>query len=274
MPKFDPTEETHEDRARATAEGGSPKKFSEEIQKAIQRDDREQVQKQTKALAPKGKNEKTGVEYLSGRIFEPRCHVCQHPHRDWIEMMLIKGASYKGLQERVPPLQGYDKLDRRGISNHHQKHMDLEDAAIRAILEREATLVSQDYEEGVEDAVTKRGVLEVMLRKGYEDLLSGITTVEPRDLIQLAKVLGEMDTHAGQVGLDEARAQVQIFIQAIKNVCDLDTQGEIAREVKRLRSRENIDVKFEEIMSQAPVAAIEVGEPSVIEATVVEDPDS
>jgi hypothetical protein len=83
-----------------------------------------------------------------------------------------------------------------------------------------------------------------------------------------------MDTHAGQVGLDEARAQVQIFIQAIKNVCDLDTQGEIAREVKRLRSRENIDVKFEEIMSQAPVAAIEVGEPSVIEATVVEDPDS
>lgn len=283
MPKFNPeTEEveivprdqSHEDKARDNSEGKGRKKFAQDVQKAIQRDDRAQVEKVNKSLAPKGKDEITGIEYLSGRIFEPRCHVCQHPHRDWIEMMLIKGATYKGLQERVPPIQGHEKLDRRGISNHHKNHMDLQDAAIRAILEREATLVGQDYEEGVEDAVTKRGVLEVMLRRGYDDIINGVTTVEPRDLIQLAKLLGEMDTHAGQVGLDEARSQVQIFIQAIKNVCDLDTQGEIAREVKRLRSRENIDVKFEEIMSQAPVAAIEVGEPSVIEATVVEDPDS
>lgn len=274
MPRFTSDDETpHEDKARDNAYGKSPKAFSEDIAKAQQRDDRSKAQRQEHALAPRGKDEVTGIEYLSGRVFEPRCHVCQHPHRDWIEMMLIKGASYKGLQDRVPPIQGHQKLDRRGISNHHKNHMDLEDAAIRAILEREATLVSQDFAEGVEDAVTKRGVLEVMLRKGFADVTAGVTTVEPRDLIQLAKLLGEMDTHAGQVGLDEARAQVQIFIQAIKNVCDLDTQGAIAREVKRLRSREDIEVRFEDAMDDGPPRiAIEVGEPD--DVTIIEDPGS
>lgn len=275
MPSFDPTEETHEDRAIEKHGEGGRKKFSEEIGKAQQRDDRELAERRERAMAPTGKDEKTGVEYLSGRIFEPRCHVCQHPHRDWIEMMLIKGASYKGLQDRVPALQGHDKLDRRSIANHHKVHMDLQDTAIRAILEREADLQANDYKEGVEDAITKRGVLEVMLRTGFQDVIAGVTTVEPRDLIQLAKVLGDMDQHQSQVGLDEARAQVQIFIQAIKNVCDLDTQADIANEVRRLRSRENIDTKFEDIMSPPAIEStsfVEIGE--VSDAIVVQDSDS
>jgi len=95
-----------------------------------------------------------------------------------------------------------------------------------------------------------------------------------------------MDTHQSQVGLDEARAQVQIFIQAIKNVCDADTQSAIANEVKKLRSRENITTAYESIM-EPPVSIqnaadryiageIEVGEfeDAVEEAIVVEDSGS
>lgn len=274
MPRFSDDEssweESQEKKAIEDNQGQPRSKFAAEVQKAASRDDRAQVAKREKRIAPSGKDEETGIEYLQGRVFEPRCHVCQHPHRDWIEMMLIKGASYKGLQQRVPPLQGHEKLDRRSISNHHKNHMDLKDAAIRAILEREADLQSQDYKEGVEDAITKRGVLEVMLRKGFDDIVNNVTTVEARDLIQLAKVLGDMDSVAGQVGLDEARAQVQIFIQAIKNVCDLEQQGEIAEEVRRLRSRENIDTRFEDIITSPPLVQIEVGDATYVE---VENPD-
>lgn len=171
------------------------------------------------------------------RIVVANCHVCMHPYRDFIETMLVRGQSYKGISERVSPT-----VDRRSISNHYKKHMDLQDAALRAILEAEAKLQGQNFEEGVQDAVTKRGVLEVMLRKGFEDIQMGVTTVEARDLVQIAKLLGEMDSHAYQVGLDELRGQVQIFIQAIKDVCDRDMQAAIASRVKTLRGREGLDI--------------------------------
>jgi hypothetical protein len=218
------------------------------------------AEKQLKRAAPMVKAA-DGIEFTEGRIFEPRCGVCVHPYRDWIEMMLIRGSTYKGLQDRVPPNAGHKRLDRRSISNHHKNHMDLRDAALRAILEREAEIQGEDWEEGVTDAITKRGVLEIALRKGYEDILSGAVTVEPRDLIQITKVLADMDTHQHQVGLDEIRVQMQMFIQAIREVCDVETQNQIGKKVKQLRKKDGIQKQIESVMTDAPV---------VVEAVVVE----
>lgn len=196
------------------------------------------------------------------RIYEPKCKTCMHPYRDFIETMLVKGQPYKAIESRVPG------SERRSIANHYKNHMDLEDAAMRFILEKEAELQGQNYEEGVQDAITKRGVLEVMLRKGYEDIRTGVTTVEARDLIQLVKLLSEMDSHAHQAGLDEARAQVQLFIQAIKDVCGRDIQAEIAARVKVLRSREGLGSDFENSM-QPVVGELESPKVEIVEAEVV-----
>jgi hypothetical protein len=221
MPKFSEEEqdlndadEFHDRRQEVVESGQGKKKFAKAMSQIDDQEARHERSKDLTRMAPNEVDATTGIGYSQGRITEPRCHVCQHPHRDWIETMLIRGASYKGLQDRIPAPAGagYDKLDRRSISNHHKNHMDLQDAALRAILEKEAQIQGQNFEEGVEDAITKRGVLEIALRKGYEDIVTGVTTVEPRDLIQIAKVLGDMDSHQHQIGLDEARAQVQIFI--------------------------------------------------------------
>lgn len=209
----------------------------------MQREDREALQKAEMQMAPQ-------------RIFEPRCDTCQHPYRDFIETMLIKGHPYKTIADRVNP-----PVDRRSISNHYKNHMDLQDAALRSILEEEAKIQGRNFEEGVQDAITKRAVLEIALRKGYEDIVNGITTVEPRDLIQIAKTLGDMDSHQHAVGLDELRSQVQIFIQAIKDVCDVDTQAAIGQRVKQLRTREGVDNQIEKVMHQ----------PAIAEASVVEE---
>jgi hypothetical protein len=221
-------------------------KSSDEFKRELSQQGRELAKRAEENIAP-------------SRIVEPRCNVCQHPFRDWIEVMLVKGMPYKTLGQRVSP-----QVDRRSISNHYRKHMDLQDIAFRSMLEREAKLQGLDVEEGIEDIITKRGVLETMVRKGYNDVLSGVTTVEPRDLVQITKLLAEMDSHQTQIGLDELRAQVQIFIQAIKDVCDQDTQDAIAQRVKLLRSRENIESQFEKVMYEPPRL------PEIPEATVVE----
>jgi hypothetical protein len=230
MPKFEEPPGNHNrrvvslDKAR---KGKSPAQHSEDMQKELQRAERADTQRAERNMAPE-------------RISVATCHVCQHPYRDFIETMLVKGQSYKGISARVSP-----HVDRRSISNHWQKHMDLQDAALRAILEEEAKVQNQDYEEGLSGAITKRGVLEIALRKGYEDIINGVTTVEARDLIQIAKVLGDMDANQQAVGLDELRSQVQIFIQAIKDVCPPEMQAQIASRVKQLRKRENIDAQIE-----------------------------
>lgn len=222
-----------------------PPKFGQELTKEMQREDRAMVKRMEENIAP-------------DRIYESRCDTCNHPFRDWLEMMLIKGMPYKTLGDRVSP-----QVDRRSLSNHFRNHMDLQDTAFRAILEQEAKLQGQNFEEGIQDAITKRGVLEIALRKGYEDIVNGTTTVEARDLIQIAKVLGDMDSHQYEVGLDELRAQVSIFLQAIRDVCDQETQNAIGTRVAELRKREGLHVQIE--------AAMEPPRESIPEATLVEE---
>lgn len=242
-----------EDKVR---DGVSKKSYGKIMEEAGRLEARDELAEADKRIAPP-------------RIFEPRCSVCKHPHRDWIESVLIRGSvSYKGLAERITP-----KLDRRSISYHYKHHMDLQDAALVAILEEEAKIEGRNLDEDLRGAITKRGALEVAMRKGYEDIVNGVTTVEPRDLIQLVKILGEMDSNAYQTGMDEMRSQVQIFIQAIKEVTDRDTQAKIAARVKQLRKRENIDGQIEKAMDPGVPSAELVPVAAIPEAIVVRNED-
>jgi hypothetical protein len=248
MPSFDKPKKEYERRGLGDANSGQVprgqrQKLSSEMQHDAQVEDRQEIVKRDSIIAP-------------ARIHVPQCNICSHTSRDFIEMMLVRGQSYKGIADRVNP-----KVDRRSVSHHYKNHMDLQDMAIRRIIEEEAKLQGKDQEEGVNDIITKRSVLEVALRKGYEDILNGVTTVEPRDLIQITKLLAEMDTDQYHVGMDEMRSQVAIFIRAIKDICDLDVQGAIAQRVKELRTHEGLDTAVENAMNPPPV----------IEASVAED---
>jgi hypothetical protein len=189
--------------------------------------------------------------------FEPRCRVCTSPYRKFIESLLIKGSNYVWISENVPGEEGRP-IDRRSISNHAKKHMAYQDAAIRAILEEEARLAGQNYEEGVRGAITHRSVLEVALRKAYEDIVNGVTTVEPRDLISIINAVQKMDEQAEAVAVNQLRAQVQAFIEAIKAETDPDTWGRIF-------------ARFQRTMAEEGLGTAELPSGPVTDATVVGD---
>lgn len=158
--------------------------------------------------------------------YEPRCHVCTSPHRQYVEGLLIKGANYVWISENVPGQEG-SKIDRRSVSTHAKKHMGYNDAAIRAILEAEAEQSAQNYEEGVRGAITHRGVLEVALRKAYEDIAAGVVTVEPRDLISIVNTISKMDEQTETVAVNQLRAQVNAFVESIRAETDPETWDRI-----------------------------------------------
>ena len=160
-------------------------------------------------------------------IHEPRCHVCTSPYRHHIEKLLAaKGANYVWISENIPGKDG-TKIDRRSVSTHAKRHMSYDSAAIRAILEAEAEASAQNFEEGVRGAITHRGVLEVALRKAFEDIANGTTTVEPRDLIAIVNQIEKMDERTEQVAVNQLRAQVNAFVEAIRAETDPDTWDRI-----------------------------------------------
>src|ERR1017187_10211710 len=175
-------------------------------------------------------------------VTESRCHVCTHPHRLFIEQMIVKAYGYKAISEAIPEVEGVPKPDRRSISKHLSRgHMPLELQTIRRTLDEEAVLLQQNVEEGARGAVTDRGMLKVLVRKAYELAQSGSIAIEMRDVIQMIKLLNYMDVKSSTGKADEYERDFGLFLQAIRNVTDENTQRLISAELKRLRSYDGID---------------------------------
>jgi hypothetical protein len=152
-------------------------------------------------------------------ISEPKCQTCQSAHRTWIERQLVKGTAYVVIARSLPGTTDDNEDNvRRSISSHYKRHMALESAVVRAIMEEEAGLLGQNIEEGVRGAFTNRGALDILIRKAYEDALNGVTTVEPKDLIQMMKLHGDMSAEDSGTAVEEAKTSVRIFMAAIQNV--------------------------------------------------------
>lgn len=216
------------------------KTTGKDLQKSWQDEDRFEIAMREKALAPP-------------TITEPRCKVCTSEYRVYIERQLVKGmVSLSALAESIPEDANGEKIDRRSISNHSKKHMAIDDAVVRAQLEEEADLLKQNYREGVQGALTSRGVLKVLIGKTYEDVINGVVTAEVRDLIQMIKLVNEMESNSSQVKGDEAETSLRIFIRAVKNVCDDETNQKIVNEVRRLRQMDDVEFAVEEGLQLPP----------------------
>lgn len=166
-------------------------------------------------------------------IQEPRCRVCQSPHRHYIDGLLAKGYNYSAIAKQVPS-SGGRKLDRRSVGRHAKNHMDVESGAIRELLEHEAEQAGQNFVEGVRGAITHRGILEVTLRKAYERIMNGETEVEARDLIQIVTTLQKLDQDTGTVQVDQMRAELNAFLQAIREVVPEDYWPTIANRARQI----------------------------------------
>lgn len=195
------------------------------------------------------KNHEKAIENATGklppRIVESRCHTCNSEFRDYIERELIRGHSYLAISRSLGGTP-----DRRSISTHHKEHMAITAAAYRAILEEEASLEGQNYEDGVRGAITNRGVLELMIRKGFDDIMDDNTMVEPKDLIQIIKLKQEMDAQYVTVQVETYKRQVDLFKQAILEVVPPDMQARIVAKVKKLRQLEEDMFAHERLLTE------------------------
>ena len=143
------------------------------------------------------------------QVDEPRCHVCQHKKRHLIDRQLVKGTKFA----EIGRIFG---IDRRSVSNHYRNHLNLEDAAMTRIIEREAAIIGEDFEEGVQ-GVRLGGYLEKR-KKAQEALLNEDITVEPKDAVAIIEKLDKMESESSEAIIAQMKIELAAYIQAMKEV--------------------------------------------------------
>lgn len=202
-------------------------------------------------------------------IKEPRCKVCQSPHRSLVDQMLVAGLSYSEIERQFQ----FAQIPRRSIANHKDSHLGYEEAAIREVIERSAIADQKNYDEGVQRLVTKNAYLEVALQKGYDALVKNEAMVEPKDAVKIIEQLQKLQDQNQGEALDELRVQFQMFMQSVKELVVRDRWEDIvARTADLLRaSGRTVDWDRDEEEEKTPaevVAQLESAE-VVVEAEVV-----
>lgn len=257
-------DETSEEQSTQAPEGG-PRSVSDEtrlkrkrvmdrrsgkdLQKRWEQNDREELEAVEREDAPP-------------RITVPQCHVCVSPYRDFIEEALVRAHSYERIAKKLPPDADGHKIDRRSIAHHFKEHMDLQRTAIREELEEEARAAQQNVETGALGAKTDRGILKVLVAKGFDDVIRGVSTVEPKDLISMIKLLNELNSNASTARAEENEVALRTFVRAIENVCDTDMIKQIVAEAERIRNMDDVEFAMEGIIVRDDRATID---PPVLE---------
>lgn len=163
-------------------------------------------------------------------IVEPRCNVCTSPHRHAIDQMLVGAYTYSEIARQFD----FEGIDRRSISSHHKKHLSYEEAAIRAVIEREAILARRNHEEGVERMVTKQTYLEVALHKAYDQLNADKVDITAGEAVKLIEMLARLEQEHNDVAIDEMRVQFNAFMRAVKTTVPADMWEHVREETHNL----------------------------------------
>lgn len=219
------------------------KSTAKDLEKNWADQDRQEIEAAEKSLAPPIRT-------------EARCLVCTNPHRVWIERQLVMGRPYEAIANACLPNEAGKKPSRKSMSHHFKNHMPIQDMIARAELEEQADLLRQNYETSAKGAITSRGVIDVVVRKIYEDAQDNIVSGEIKDLVQLIKLKNEMSTNESQIKTEELESFFRLFTKAIQNIFNTEQQGELKNEIRRLREEEALEAPVEDAM-KIPAAEIE-----------------
>jgi hypothetical protein len=137
----------------------------------------------------------------------PGCLVCASPARLDIEMSIVRGNTYASIERHLPAGSG---VSAHNIRSHYAAgHLPLQVEVMRRLLERRATEIGRDIQDGVDDLVDHVSLAREVVRATYERLASGELQVDVNDGIAAARLLAQIGD--GEDSTDRA-AWVEAFM--------------------------------------------------------------
>lgn len=172
-------------------------------------------------------------------LFKPatQCRICQTEGASEVtNKMLSYGATYQDVMNVLQPLNlrrpKDDQLTINSISHHARTHFPLEEAAsavYRKLVEKRAAQAEVDFVNGVGGAVTALGFLDVVVQKGFENLIEEDVVVSPDTAIRAAKELASIESQRDSNDNDMADIMDKMdqVIQAVREEADPETWDRI-----------------------------------------------
>ena len=170
-------------------------------------------------------------------VFEPRCKVCQSPHRFAIDRMLRRGDPQASVRRHWNDAVGSAFFTANNISVHARNHL----YGINTREWIEKTLRKQRV---LGDPTTtetqlrpEEALLDVM-ETGLRLLDAGVTMPEPRDVIRAASELKKIEQQDGAQIVDAMRTEMKAFLKAVQNQVPEKLQMAIHDDFKRILDEE------------------------------------
>lgn len=146
------------------------------------------------------------------KIVENRCNVCRSVYRDVIDKLLVMGVSYSEIARNFEE----EGINRKNIANHHKRHVDVEQRAIREILEEEARRIGEEVEEGKTSIITQNAYMKVALMKSYQAIVDGRILPEPRDVVQMINLMEKQQERTAATQIEEMTREMNAFVRAVQ----------------------------------------------------------
>lgn len=167
-------------------------------------------------------------------ITEKRCSVCTSPHRASIDKMLVISTPYTEIQRVFG-------IDRRSVSNHDKKHLNINDAAVREIVRKKAEEAQENVEQGVSSKVNRRAYMEIAVQKSMEQILDGTLLITPKEAVAIIEKMDRDDELDSAVAVDELYRQFNAFMSALRELVDPDVQHQVFARTKEILGGDTID---------------------------------
>ena len=196
----------------------------------------------------------TTVSFATEEIVEPRCSVCKSRFRRTMDQLLVMGVPFAEIARQFET----EGINRRSLSNHKRRHLSIEQAAIRQVIEEKARQMGEDVDNTRRHLLTRRGYMEVAMMKSYQGIVDGTIVPEPRDVVHMIALLEKMEKDTAATQVDEMMRDFNAFSQAVKEVVPPDMYDRILYNFKKILEQETAIVdKFldnPEIMKTLPTS--------------------
>ena len=200
-----------------------------------EKDNRGSKKEKTNRLPAAGDNELFSV------VSSSRCKVCQSKWRPNVDMMLIRGFSVRKIAESLQ--RTGDDISYRSVQRHKESHLNLENSAYRAIIDKHAEEYEKANAENEIRIISGKAYLDVFIQKGWDQLIYEELDVDPKDILKAIELREELMSGGYSVLEEKMMLQVKSMIQAIRELVPAEFHSAVASRAKQIAQGETLTLE-------------------------------
>ena len=179
-------------------------------------------------------------ENIDGEVFLyraiPQCKVCTSGDeiRRYVDDLLLYPKGYKEILKTIQPLEerlGVEPEDRvsySSIRTHYRNHLPLDKKQVREVIERKANKNNTSIIDAEGTLLTPEAFYEVVVAKGFEDIVSGAAKPTLSQTFQAMGILQKMEEKEKSGYKPEVLVnQLNIILQAIRDVLPVEWREKV-----------------------------------------------